>query len=182
MSQLDEPVDEEWSRLVAEHRVDVTGEREMPSAQTIARHYAQEFAAQGTATDPCIDKIMAYKDAQSAYQDARHVHWEAVLQRTIAKQQVRISVLARNRCMTPSCFAAADREIAQNEADVAKADEVVHETATALTSAADARHSAIDDLKDCRQHHPYEHACGERGGPGVRRPDGKCAAWSDLEH
>ena len=40
-------------------------------------------------------------------------------------------------------------------------------------------------LKRCRDDHPYEHHCGERGGPGVRRPPGgpddKCMGWKEIE-
>jgi len=36
-------------------------------------------------------------------------------------------------------------------------------------------------LKRCRDDHPYEHHCGERGGPGVRRPgNGKCMGWDEI--
>jgi hypothetical protein len=38
-------------------------------------------------------------------------------------------------------------------------------------------------LKRCRDDHPYEHHCGERGGPGVRRPgNGKCMGWDEIGH
>lgn len=33
---------------------------------------------------------------------------------------------------------------------------------------------------DCAKH--KAHKCGEKGGPGYRRPGGKCAAWSDGGH
>lgn len=34
--------------------------------------------------------------------------------------------------------------------------------------------------KDCEKH--KHHKCGEKGGPGYRRPSGKCAAWNDGGH
>jgi predicted nucleic acid-binding Zn-ribbon protein len=39
---------------------------------------------------------------------------------------------------------------------------------------------AVNALENCRKHHPYEHECGERGGPGIRRQDGKCYSWDEL--
>jgi hypothetical protein len=34
--------------------------------------------------------------------------------------------------------------------------------------------------KECAKH--KSHKCGELGGPGYRRPSGKCAAWNDGGH
>ncbi|HET6166412.1 MAG TPA: hypothetical protein VFE07_06255 [Marmoricola sp.] len=172
---------EEWAQLVEEHRVDMPDADAVRRAQDLSRHYAEQFASQGEAGDPCIDKVLAYKDSHTAYVDAHHRQWEAVLNRTIARQQLRISTLSRNSCVTPSCFEDADKQIAADQRGVASADAEVHKTAQSLSDAWQARHEAIADLKACRDQHPYEHECGERGGPGVRRPDGKCAAWTDLE-
>jgi hypothetical protein len=39
---------------------------------------------------------------------------------------------------------------------------------------------SLTALEDCRKKHHYEHDCGERGGPGIRRDDGKCYSWAEL--
>ena len=44
----------------------------------------------------------------------------------------------------------------------------------ALAEAAKARAAALE----CMKQKPAE--CGSKGGPGWRRPSGKCASWSDL--
>lgn len=73
----------------------------------------------------------------------------------------------------------------------AKADEAGQEAGSAHQRAkamdddiADAQgrlEGATQTLRDCRDKNPAKGGCGSRGGPGVRRPDGKCAGWDDWE-
>lgn len=52
----------------------------------------------------------------------------------------------------------------------------------ALTTAQERLGARLAALKRCREHDHYEHHCGERGGPGVRRPGGgKCMSWHEIE-
>src|SRR5690348_6120814 len=109
---------EEWAQLVAEHRIEVPDADAVRRAQELSRHYADQFARQGEEGDPCIDKVLAYKDTHTAYVEAHHRQWEAVLNRTIARQQLRISELSRGSCVTPSCLEDADKQIAEDERGV----------------------------------------------------------------
>jgi hypothetical protein len=146
-----------------------------------ARHYAEQLSTQARAGDPCIDKILAYKDADAAYHDAVHMSWEARLMHTVFYNQQRYDIQVRSHAILPSEVEQADRAIAEDQKHIDRADKLTREYDAQAGAARVARHKAIEALKECRKHHPYEHECGERGGPGIRRPDGKCAAWADLE-
>ena len=173
----------------ADRQSDLAGERsrELPELEELrtigaaSRHYANELSTLVRAGDPCIDEILAYKDADAAYHDAVHQSWEARLMHTIFHTQLRLDVLVRDHAILPSEIEEADRQIAKDKAGLERADRHEHEAHAALNAAYRARHQAVEALRECRRRHPYEHECGERGGPGIRRPDGKCAAWSDLE-
>jgi chromosome segregation ATPase len=58
----------------------------------------------------------------------------------------------------------------------------VADSQDALTTAQERLRARLAALKRCREHDHYEHHCGERGGPGVRRPGGgKCMSWHEIE-
>jgi hypothetical protein len=58
----------------------------------------------------------------------------------------------------------------------------VDEAQDELTTAKERLGTRLAALKRCREHDHYEHHCGERGGPGVRRPGGgKCMSWREIE-
>jgi hypothetical protein len=68
-----------------------------------------------------------------------------------------------------------DREIRDQEDEV-------HDLREQVVSDKAAIKRDLAALKRCREDHPYEHHCGERGGPGVRRPgpNGKCMSWDEI--
>jgi 6-phosphofructokinase len=75
--------------------------------------------------------------------------------------------------------------VRQAEVQMKVADEIADERHDHVKEAAeqvDAAQAALDSaqaaLLDCEDAAPKT-GCGSRGGPGYRRPDGKCAGWND---
>lgn len=75
-----------------------------------------------------------------------------------------------------TCIAVAEKEFYDNKAQIdADGDELLE----ASREERDARKN-LEDAQDARKDAcAIADGCGSRGGPGYRRPDGKCAGWDD---
>jgi hypothetical protein len=172
--------DQEWEQLwptpVDDGLIEV-----LRTERTVAEHIARQFQNQGKAEDPCAEQVQRYKDAQAEVNDKRHSYFEARLVANSAHQQVTIDRLTKRLCTTNACRHQADVYIARDSAAANELDQAAGQAKADYEASKVTRDAAIGGLRECRQQHPYEHECGERGGPGIRRPDGRCYSWEELQ-